>query len=60
MVKEDGKHKSKPEVLSWSENIPLTHFSTMFHFYTPSKSQKTTGFQTVSKGIGMEHQAKLD
>ena len=33
----------------------LTRFSSMFHFYTPWKHQKTKGFMTFSEGIGMEY-----
>ena len=37
----------------------LTHFSTIFHFYTPWKRQKTKGFLTLSGGIEMEHWTKM-
>ena len=30
-------------------------FSSIFHFYTLWKRQKTSGFQTFSEGIEMEH-----
>ena len=36
----------------------LTHFSPVFHFYTPWIRQKTKGFLTFSGGIEMEHWAK--
>ena len=39
----------------------LTHFSSMFHFYTPWKRQKTSktfGFLTFSGGVEMEHWLK--
>ena len=32
---------------------PVSHFSPVSHFYTPSKRQKTFGFQTFSGGIEM-------
>ena len=35
--------------------FPLTHFSPMFHFYTPWKRPKTKGFWTFSEGIEMKH-----
>ena len=35
--------------------IPLTHFNPMFHFYTPRKQQKNSGFLTFSGGKEMEH-----
>ena len=31
----------------------------MSHFYTPSKRQKTFGFLTFSRDIGMEHWTKM-
>ena len=37
----------------------LTHFSPMFHFYTPWKCKETKGFLAVSGGIEMEHQGKM-
>ena len=40
-------------------NIPFhfteLHYSTVFHFYTPWKRQKSRGFLTFSGGIEMEH-----
>ena len=33
----------------------LTHFRSMFPFYTPWKRQKTFGFLTFSGGIESEH-----
>ena len=38
----------------------LTHFSPVFHFYTPWKRQETKGSVTYSGGIEMEHWAKMD
>ena len=37
----------------------LNNFSPMFHFYTTWKRQKTFGFLTFSRGIEMEHWAKM-
>ena len=37
--------------------LSLTHFSSMFHFYTPWSCQKIFGFLTYSGGIEMEHWA---
>ena len=45
-------HWSTPEMY-------LTHFSPIFHFYTPWKRQKTFDFVTYSGGIGMEHWTKM-
>ena len=39
----------------WDEAELLTHFSSLFHFYTPWKCQKAKGFQ----GVQNEHWAKL-
>lgn len=36
----------------------LIHLSQMFHFYTYSKSWKSSGFPTISGGAEMEHQAE--
>lgn len=33
----------------------LTKFTPMFHFYTPTKRQKTSVFLTSSGGIEMKH-----
>ena len=33
--------------------MTLTHFSPVWHFYTPWKRQKTKGFQTFLGGIEM-------
>lgn len=33
----------------------LTHFRSVFHFYTPWKRQKTIVFQAISGVIEMEH-----
>ena len=38
---------------------PLTHFSSIFHFYTPWQHQKIKDFQTFSRGTEMEHLAKI-
>ena len=43
----------------------LTHFNSMFHFYTPRKRQKTKSFQDISfltlpGGIEIEHWAKVN
>ena len=40
------------------EISPLTHFKSMFHFYTPWK-QKTRGFLMISGGIKVEHWLKM-
>ena len=59
-----------PLLLTWSmqlscetngfyEEIHLTHFSPMFHFYTRSKRQKTKGFLMFLGDIEMEHRAKI-
>ena len=37
----------------------LTHFSSMFLFYTPWKCQKTFGLLTFSGGIEMEYLAEM-
>ena len=37
----------------------LTHFQTMFHFYTSLKNHKTLGFLTFSGGIEVEHWLKM-
>ena len=37
----------------------LTHFSQLFHLYTPLKRQKTFGFLTFSGVIELEHWAKM-
>ena len=37
----------------------LTHFKSMFYFYTPWKSQKTFGFLVFSGGKEMEHWVKM-
>ena len=55
------KERSPIVPLPLSENFGmtfLTHFSPMFHFYTPWIHQKTKGFLTFSGGIEMEHWAK--
>ena len=39
--------------------MSLTHFISMFHFYTPSKHQKTFGFLTFPVVIDIEHWAKM-
>ena len=40
-------------------NQYLTHFSSMFHFYTPWQCQKTLGFLMFSGGIEMEQWAEI-
>ena len=42
-----------------TKSIKLTHFSPMFHFYTPWKRQKTFSFSVVSGGIKIEHWTKM-
>ena len=37
----------------------ITHFSQMFHFYTPWKHQKYFDYLRSSGGIKMEHWAKI-
>ena len=37
----------------------LTHFSLMFHFYIPRKSQKIFDFLMFSEGMGMEYWVKV-
>ena len=37
----------------------LTHFQPMFHFYTPRKHQKTSGFLMFSRAIEVEHWLKM-
>ena len=37
----------------------LTHFSSVSHFYTPWKRQKTFGFLTFSGGMEMWHWTKM-
>ena len=37
----------------WRIKLALTHFSPVWHFYTPWKRQKTFGFLTFSGGIEM-------
>ena len=37
----------------------LTHFKPLFHFYTPWKQQKTSGFQMFLGGIEMERWLKM-
>ena len=38
----------------------LTHFQPMFHFYTPRKHQKISGFLMFSGDIEVEHWLKMD
>ena len=42
-----------------SQKSLLIHFSPIPHFYTPWKSQKTSGFLTFSGGLEMGHRAKM-
>ena len=37
----------------------LSHFTPMFHYYTPGKCQKTRGFLTFSGGKEMKHWHKI-
>ena len=37
----------------------LTHFSPVFHFYTPWKRHKTFGFLMSSGDIEMEHSTEM-
>ena len=39
--------------------IVLTHFKSMFNFYTSWKRQEAKGFLTFSGGIKMEHWLKM-
>ena len=48
------------EILRITLMLPLTHFSPIFHFYTPWKVQRTSGFLTCSGGIEMEHWVKIN
>ena len=41
--------------LSKLRKLVLTHFKSMFQFYTPLKHQKTSRFLTFSGGIEIEH-----
>ena len=56
-----GGKRFTVQLLLWSLEFTtfLDHFSAMFHFYTPSKRQKTKVFLTFSWGIEMEHWAKI-
>ena len=51
--------KEEKEVCSFSFFLLLTHFSPVFHFYTPWKRQKTKGFLTFSNVIKMVHRPKI-
>ena len=42
-----------PHLSSEFSQTHLTHFTPMFHFYTPWKCQKTRGFLTFSGGMEM-------
>ena len=39
--------------------LDLTHFKQMFHFYTPWKHKKTGSFLIFSWGIDVEHCLKM-
>ena len=41
------------------EEAHLTHFTSIFLFYTPWKCHKTFGFLTFSRGIEMKHWRKM-
>ena len=47
----------KKNALDTLNLMSLTHFSPMFHSYTPWKRQKNFGFLTISGGQEMEHWA---
>ena len=50
------------KLLYWSVNqglVELSHFSPVFHFYTPWKRHKIKGFLMISGGIEMEHWSKM-
>ena len=51
--------KLKQANFMWQANTTLNHFQPMFHFYTPRKHQKTSGFLIFSGGIEVEHWLKL-
>ena len=57
MLCHSNKHKGqvKPE----GNNILLTHFKSIVHFYTPQKRQKTRGFPTFSGDIKMKNRSKI-
>ena len=38
----------------------LTHFQLMFHYYTPRKHQKTSGFMMFLRGLEVEQRLKMD
>ena len=46
-------------ILPLSNQLTLTYFSPVPHFYTPWKRQKTFGFVTFSGGIRMWHWTKM-
>ena len=51
---------SNYSIKSNSNKTSLPLFNLMFHFYTPWKLKKTSGFLTFSEGIEIEHRAKMD
>ena len=60
IIKKDliKKYSFLPSKTMMNANL-TTHFSPMFHFYTPWKRQKTKGFLTFLGGIEIEHWAKI-
>ena len=43
-------YKFSQKTIEWGKNLYLTHFSTVYHFYTPWKRQKNKGFLRFSRG----------
>ena len=60
IIKKDliKKYSFLPSKTMMNANL-TTHFSPMFHFYTPWKRQKTKGFLTFLGGTEIEHWAKI-
>lgn len=50
----------RPSVGEISKFVILINFDTMLHFYTPGKRQKNFDFLMISRGVVVEHYAKLD
>ena len=46
--------------ISFITSIPLTHFKSMFHFYTLWKHQETKGILMFPGGTGIEHWLEMD
>ena len=55
----EGERRIKPYVSTNIFSKSLTHFHSTFHFYTPLKNQKTSGFLMISGGIEMENWLKM-